>query len=313
MFVIDTDPGTDDYVAMLMLMGDPGFRVDAVCSVYGNVDLANTTANLSYLMGLLGDRREVPRIFAGSDRPLVGRRVEAQYVHGEDGISGLRPERHEAPEPGTWDDWCAYLRASSEPIDILALGPLTNIARLIVGHDDIRRRIRRIVLQGGAVRVPGNTTAAATFNHYNDPVASAVVYESGIELVQVGNDVCLFGDIAAHRLVDRGEGPIARLIDGLVRRHWSLGGATEITDSTVVQFNDALCAAYLLQPELFTVESVPISIDWSPGAAFGATIADFRARSVEAPGSSAVTNLASAVQTAEYGELVLNRLSAYLS
>lgn len=308
MFLIDTDPGTDDVIALLMLMAQPEFEVDAICAVYGNVDVDNTSSNLEYLMSLLKGRH--PRIFRGADKPIVGRRLEAQHVHGSDGISGLRPPGVDGGSLEDFDRLIDMLRDSSGDIEILALGPLTNIARIIIGHSDIRSRIRRIVVQGGAVRVSGNTTAAATFNHYNDPVASAIVYESGIDVVQVGNDVCLSGDVPALELIGSTTGAVARLIDGLVRRHWSLEGVADIREDTVVQFNDALCSAYLLRPDLFTIESVPISIDWNEGRSRGATIADFR--QIDEPDDfSGSTFLASAVEKDGYARLVLDTLKSY--
>lgn len=308
MFLIDTDPGTDDVIALLMLMAQRDFTIDAMCSVYGNVDIDNTSKNLEYLMSLVDGRN--PRLFRGAGKPIVGERMEAQHVHGSDGISGLRPQ---GVTGGSLEDFTALtrlLRETDDDIDILALGPLTNIARLIAGHSDIRSKIRKIVVQGGAVRVSGNTTAAATFNHYNDPVASAIVYESGIEVVQIGNDVCLSGDVPAHQLVDRGSNEASTLIGGLVRRHWSLGSRPEIDESTMVQFNDGLCTAYLLQPELFTVEHVPISIDWSQGRSRGATVADFR-RLDRSADAQATTYLASSVDVEGYGRLVVEKLSSY--
>lgn len=308
MFLIDTDPGTDDVIALLMLMAQPDFEIDAICSVYGNVDIDNTSSNLEYLMSLIDNRH--PQLFRGAAKPIVGRRKEAQHVHGSDGISGLRPPGATGGSLEDFSELVRLLRETDDEIEVLALGPLTNIAKLIVGHSDIRSRIRRIVVQGGAVRVSGNTTAAATFNHYNDPVASAIVYESGIELVQVGNDVCLSGDVPALELLGRTPTPAGTLIDGLVRRHWSLGDAPEIRDGTMVQFNDALCSAYLLQPELFTVEKVPISIDWSEGRSRGATIADFR--QLDEPDTvDSNTYLASAVQVDGYARLVLDMLTSY--
>lgn len=308
MFLIDTDPGTDDFIALLMLMARPEFEIDAICSVYGNVDLDNTSRNLEYLMSLAGNRH--PRIFRGAVKPMVGQRLEAQHVHGSDGISGLRPPGVDGDSLEDFGELVSMLRESRDEIEVLALGPLTNIAKLIVGHSDIRSRIRRIVVQGGAVRVSGNTTAAATFNHYNDPVASAIVYESGIEVVQVGNDVCLSGDVPALELINMSAAPIAQLIDGLVRRHWSLGGAVDIREGTIVQFNDALCSAYLLRPELFTVEAVPISIDWSEGRSRGATIADFRQLG-NSDNDQSNTFLVSEVDKAGYAQLVLDTLTSY--
>lgn len=308
MFLIDTDPGTDDVIALLMLMAQPDFEIDAICSVYGNVDIDNTSSNLEYLMSLIDNRR--PQLFRGAAQPIVGRREEAQHVHGSDGISGLRPSGASGSSLEDFSELVRLLRDTDDEIEVLALGPLTNIAKIIVGHDDVRARIRRIVVQGGAVRVSGNTTPAATFNHYNDPVASAIVYESGIELVQIGNDVCLSGDVPARHLIDRAPTPAGALIDGLVRRHWSLGDDTEIRDDTMVQFNDALCSAFLLQPELFTVEKVPISIDWNEGRSRGATIADFRQLDQSVPVDSN-TYLASAVDVDGYARLVLDTLTSY--
>lgn len=186
--IIDCDPGHDDALALLLALARPELRVLGVTTVAGNASLEHTTRNaLSVLT--LADRTDVP-VAAGADRPLSRPLRSAPEVHG---VSGLEGAELPAPTVGPVDEDASTLMArlvaeSPSPVTLVPVGPLTNIARFLVDHPDLRSRIAHICLMGGAVG-EGNASASAEFNIWVDPEAAAAVFDAGIPLTMIGLDV----------------------------------------------------------------------------------------------------------------------------
>ncbi len=186
--ILDVDPGRDDAVAIMLACGAPELNVRAVTTVAGNVPLETTTANALRVLSLLG-RGDVP-VGVGAEGPLHGPLVAAEDVHGEDGLGGTK-----LPKPAFGPDGrgavrllADALRESAEPVTLIPLAPLTNIAIFLREHPGLRERISRIVLMGGSMG-PGNTTPHAEFNIHADPEAAGEVFESGLPITMVGLDV----------------------------------------------------------------------------------------------------------------------------
>ncbi len=188
--IIDTDPGQDDAIAILLALGSPELDVLGVTAVAGNVPLPLTTRNALLVCELAG-RTEMP-VFAGCDRPMVRRLVTAEAVHGQTGLDG---PAWDEPSMAVRDDhavdWMIdTLRASGDDgVTICALGPLTNVAMALVRAPDVASHIRELVTMGGGWFVGGNITPAAEFNIYVDPHAAHVVYSSGVPIVAMSLDV----------------------------------------------------------------------------------------------------------------------------
>jgi pyrimidine-specific ribonucleoside hydrolase len=184
--MLDCDPGHDDAIALLLALASPELELLGVTTTYGNQTLAKTTANALRVLELV-ERTDVP-VPAGAARPLERELVVAAHVHGESGLDG--PSLPEATTAPTTDDAVAFMvgriAASSQPVSIVATGPLTNVARYLQGHG--RAGIERIVLMGGAI-AEGNFTPAAEFNVWCDPEAAAIVFESGLDVTMIGLDV----------------------------------------------------------------------------------------------------------------------------
>jgi inosine-uridine nucleoside N-ribohydrolase len=171
--VIDTDPGVDDAVAILLALASPELDVRALTTVAGNVDLAATTLNARRLVELAG-RRDVV-VAAGSAGALTGPVEHEGGVHGHDGLGDL-----------TWDEPSIDLDPDDAPdviwrlveegpLSVVAIGPLTNLAVLLERHPDVARRVERVVVMGGA-SFEGNVTPAAEFNIWADPEAAERVF-----------------------------------------------------------------------------------------------------------------------------------------
>lgn len=189
--IIDTDPGQDDAVAILLALASPAeLDVLGIVAVAGNVPLALTQRNARIVCELAG-RRDVP-VYAGCARPMQRELVTAEYIHGKTGLDG--PVLREPTMPLQPQHGVDYLidslqRAEPGAVTLCTLGPLTNIGMALVKAPDIASKVRELVMMGGAYFEVGNTTPAAEFNIYVDPHAADVVLRSGIPVTIIPLDV----------------------------------------------------------------------------------------------------------------------------
>src|SRR5215211_5002229 len=185
--IIDCDPGHDDAFAILLAARAPEFKLLAITAVAGNQTLDKTALNARRI-ATVGGIRDVP-IAAGMDRPLVRPLVTAPYAHGESGLDGYDfgpPEVDLVPEHGV-DLIIRTVKESPEPVTLVPVGPLTNVAMAFLRAPEIKQNISRIVLMGGAAYL-GNVTPAAEFNIYVDPEAAQIVFDAGLPITMVGLD-----------------------------------------------------------------------------------------------------------------------------
>ncbi len=199
--VIDTDVGIDDTLAIVLALRSRELRVELVTTVAGNAGLRAATDNARRVLALL-DPAEPPRLVAGAARPLRGRSPTAARVHGDDGLAGLSRVRDSrgrllfpasrGPLPareGAASAIVAKAREHGGALTVVALGPLTNLARALDTDSSAMRAVGRLIVMGGAVEAPGNMTAAAEFNFHFDPEAADRVLTSGMRITLVGLDV----------------------------------------------------------------------------------------------------------------------------
>ncbi len=187
-FIIDTDTGSDDAVAILMALRHPDVEVAGITAVHGNVPLHQALANALYSVEVAG--AEVP-VWAGADRPLLKLGSTAQPFHGSDGLGdqGYGPPKR-TPEPGHGADALITLLRANPGAVLVTLGPLTNVALAISRAPDIVDLVSRCVVMGGAANTVGNITPAAEFNIWVDPDAAAMVFRSGLPIEMVGWELC---------------------------------------------------------------------------------------------------------------------------
>lgn len=189
--IIDTDPGQDDAVALLLALASPeDLEVLAVVTVAGNVPLSHTTANARQVLELAG-RPDLP-LYAGCARPMRRRLVTAEHVHGATGLDGPllpAPTMPVQSQHGVQSLIEIFRQAEPGSITLVTLGPLANVAMAVVEAPDIASRIREIVAVLGSWSENGNITPAAAFNEYVDPEAADVVLTSGVKLTMVPMDV----------------------------------------------------------------------------------------------------------------------------
>jgi purine nucleosidase len=187
--IIDTDPGTDDAIALMMALSSPDLDVLALTTVGGNAALRHTTRNALRVLEYMG-REDIP-VYKGGSRPLKGRFTYGYYYHGPAGLTVRLPLPAGRPRPEAATDYIIRkTRENPGEVTLVALGPLTNVARALQREPGLARWTRELVVMGGAIEVPGNVTPFAEFNIFNDPEAAQAVFSSGIPTTLVGLDVC---------------------------------------------------------------------------------------------------------------------------
>lgn len=285
--LIDTDPGVDDALALLMALRHPRAEVVGITVTAGNVGLTHTTRNALTLVERCG--LEVP-VFVGADRPLVWPAVDAAYVHGSDGFgdAGLAaPTRAAQSEHAVQ----AILRLSRElagELTLVTLGPLTNLALALRLDPSLPERIPRLVVMGAAVTGLGNITPSAEFNIYFDPEAAKVVFDAWPAFELVDWEATL-----AHAMPDEqfgrwlGEGgELARFYDAI-----SAQTRTFIRAHHADTFHsaDALAMAVVLEPEIGSeVRLRRVEVEVAQGLYRGATRVDWDSRDPRGPNAAIV-------------------------
>ncbi len=196
--IIDCDPGCDDTAALLLAFRCPELDVRGITTVSGNVPLDKTTYNALRVAEVIGTN---VRVCPGADRPMFREAVYAPHVHGEDGLLGidLPAPKKKASFYKAWDFIYEEAAAQEGELEIIAVGPLTNLAIALAAHNDLAGMIKRIVIMGGAAQ-GGNVTPCAEFNIYVDPEAAGVVMKSGIPLCVCGLDVTLKAYLTAAEI-----------------------------------------------------------------------------------------------------------------
>jgi purine nucleosidase len=275
--IIDTDPGQDDAVAILLALASPeDVTVLGITAVAGNVPLDLTEKNARIICELAG-RADI-KVFAGCDRPLVNPRVTAEHVHGKTGLDG--PQMADPVMPLQDQHAVDFIidRLRAEPphtVTLCPLGPLTNIATAFRRAPDIVARVQEIVLMGGAYFEVGNITPAAEFNIYVDPHAADIVFKSGAPLVVMPLDVThqaltSHARIAAFRAIGNEAGRVvAEWTDFFERFDMEKYG------SEGAPLHDPCVIAYLIQPELFTGRHINVEIETRSDLTMGMTVADW--------------------------------------
>ena len=280
--LIDTDPGVDDALALLMAFDAPHHEVVALTIAAGNVGLRHTVANALKLCEVAGV--DVP-VFAGCDAPLLHPAPDASYVHGRDGFGdiGYTPAVKQAEAEHAAQAMIRLSHAHAGRLVVCMLGPLTNLAVALKLDPGLPQRIGRMVVMGGAVTGQGNTTPTAEFNIGFDPEAAHLVFEAfsaAGKMVEVADWEAVIRHGFLHTEVERwlqAEHPRAKFYEGISRktREWSAGLRGERWHAA-----DALAMALLVAPEGVRERAVrPLRVELTGGETRGATVVDWNRRS----------------------------------
>ena len=282
--LIDTDPGIDDALALLVALRAPGWRLEAVTTVAGNVPVDVATANVARMVGVASPVQP-PVVARGAPAPLARPLVTATHFHGEDGLGGLAAEFPEAPvvrHPGDAADLLVRsARRWADELVVVTLGPLTNLAIALERDPDAVRRVGAVVSMGGSVGEGGNVTAAAEYNVFVDPEAAARVLGAGLPLTLVPLDVTHRVRWSAERIrrLDGAADPVARCARALAGEALRRGGPPGEGD---IALHDPLAVGVALDPTLVDAPWLPVAVETSGGLTRGVTVADRRRRAAPA-------------------------------
>lgn len=268
--ILDCDPGTDDAIALLLAIASPELELRAVTVAGGNVGLADTLRNALALVRLAGSPAPV---FAGADRPLLGAFVNEPHVHGVDGLGGIALPQGGTPAPGAAADAIRrILREAEQPVTLVGIAPVTNLALALMTEPALVAKVERIVLMSGAWG-EGNATPAAEFNALNDPEALAVLLATGRPVVfatleLTAQALATPDRLAAWRALGVGRCLTAACdIQASVPPSLRLGGVG-------APLHDPCALAWLIRPALFSARPCSVQIDLGPGPSRGRTVID---------------------------------------
>lgn len=292
--IIDTDPGDDDAASILWALASGKVDVKALSITNGNVGVDKCVINALRVLEV-ANRSDIP-VYKGAYRPLLREVVEAEWIHGKDGLGDVEG----LPLPSTFPaegfspvKIVEIVRNSPEPVTILALGPLTNIALAIMADREFAGNVKELIFMGGAYRVSGNTAPRASFNVVSDPEAAHVVYTSGIPIVQVGLDVC---DQVTQTVEDLDSIASAgtNVSDWLIkimdfRRNKAVKVIKDTKGKVVgeikasdqvrtrvdgIGLNDLTTTGYLINPEWFDTDHVAMDVEYAGVYTSGETVID---------------------------------------
>jgi inosine-uridine nucleoside N-ribohydrolase len=272
--ILDVDPGHDDAVALMLACAHPDLDLLAVTTVAGNVPIEKTTRNTLRVLSLVGCT-DVP-VGVGASEPLERPLHTAEDIHGKSGLDGSEeiPETNFGPDKRRAVALIAdTLRASPEPVTLVPVGPLTNIATFLREHPDLKDRIARISLMGGSMG-HGNTTPAAEFNIYVDPEAAHEVFESGLPITMLGLDVthqAAAGPDERERLRATGRvgGVVAGFLDYFATTYESVFGFD------APPLHDPVAVAAVLEPGLLKTRLMRVDVECGSDLTRGETVCDF--------------------------------------
>ncbi len=281
-FVVDTDGGVDDALALMMLIG-AGHKIDFITTTFGNVNLEQATQNVLDVLAVC--KADIP-VYKGAAEPSRGKRVEAIDVHGKDGLGGVKRPPHEIKieteaAHAALKNTLQNAMAGGPKLQLLTIGPLTNLAHVLQERPELATGIDRIWVMGGTCHGRGNITPAAEFNVFCDPEAAKIVLSQNTNITMIPWEPCLNealpGDMVDAIFTRLGETlPVkfAEYLCNFMRERGKLW-----YDEDVLILPDPLAAATILDPEVI-VRSVVCGVLVETGGEYarGATILDREAK-----------------------------------
>lgn len=265
--IIDTDPGIDDAIAITAALFHPQLDLRLITTVSGNVSIEKTTRNALKLLQFFG--KSIP-VAQGASQPLIRMIKDASHIHGHSGMDG-----YDFAEPtqqiltiNAVEAMRDEIATSKEPITLVPIGPLTNIALLLTLYPASKKNIKHIVLMGGSAS-RGNHTPNAEFNIYADPEAAKMVFASGVDIVMCGLDVTNKATLTPEILaVLPGINKTGAMLHALFQHY--RGGSMK----TGLKMHDLCAIAYLVKPELFTTQQTFVDVETQGELTVGTTVVD---------------------------------------
>ena len=269
--IIDTDPGVDDALALLLAMRSPELKIEAITTVAGNVPLELTLPNALRMVEIAG-RTDVP-VAAGAKGPLMRRLVTAAYAHGENGLGGAvfpEPTIKPVADPAA-QVIRQIVRKYPGEVTLLPIGPLTNIASALNLDSELAGMVRGIVMMGGSLS-GGNITPAAEFNVYVDPEAARIVFQSGTPITMVGLDATRKTSLTEEhvRMLEAALNPVSQAAAKIGRN--SINHNREQGFLVGPNMHDSLAVAGFLDPSLLTLKEYYVDVETGGELTAGETL-----------------------------------------
>ena len=274
--IMDIDVGIDDAIAMCLALGNEKFEVLGFTTTFGNRKVDVTTENTLKILELVG-RTDIP-VAKGAPRPMVKEYNPPEFsiVHGYDGLGDMAdplPKPSIKPiEKSAVEFMADTLRESEEPITIVPVGPMTNIATLIMTHPELLRKIKEVVIMGGST-LKGNASPVAEANIIQDPEAAYILFKSGLKIKMAGLDATWDGYIAFDELEEFGKA------NWLSEKIYSMCGIyaehyRERMKNPGLAMHDSLTLAWLINPDLVKAEDYYVTVDINGRYTYGMTVTD---------------------------------------
>jgi purine nucleosidase len=273
--MIDCDVGVDDALALILAFHSPELNVKAVTGVNGNVPLNQVFENIQKVLSLTQPKNK-PFIAKGADQPLKGQSIYAHSVHGKDGLGGAKIGRREGEEwwqihPGRADELITKM-AHQYPneLTLIATGPLTNLALGLQKDLEGMRKLKEVVIMGGAVRTKGNITPYAEFNIFSDPLAAKIVFESGLPITLVPLDVTHQVFLTPQMIEERVK-PINNSFSqfAIEAIGYDLTVHQFLRGTELIYLHDPLAVGVVIDPDLVRKERLSIDVETQEGEHWG--------------------------------------------
>lgn len=277
--IIDTDPGHDDMLAMLLMLAAPSIDVLAVTTVAGNSTIQNVTNNARFILDLAG-APDMP-LFSGAGTPLVREQVLA-VVHGESGLDGAEVPGQVELDDRAVDMIVELIRGNPNEVSLLILGPQTNIAKAIQRDPEAMKLVREFVIMGGAFDVPGNKNRVAEFNICVDPEAAAIVAAFPVPKVYIPLDICNDIQVPIEEFKRVNSASVRSTLLSTLAPYIKNIQQDELPTEGALMY-DALAAYYLLRPDSCQTKDEAIVVETRGEYTFGMTLIDKRPFSKKEP------------------------------
>lgn len=292
--IIDTDPGHDDALAIMLLEKSGLFDIRAVTTVAGNSSIETVTNNARYILDITGCKAP---LYSGASKPLTRELAQAVII-GEGGIDGAPISTQEPLTGKAIEKIVSIVRENPKEVSIVVIGPQTNIAQAFLKDPELPSLIKQLVIMGGAILAPGNKNRVAEFNIFIDPEAAKIVFEADVKKILIPLDICNniilqitdFEQLAGSQLSE----PILKMMDKYIN-HFMAG--EKVTGALMY---DPLAAYYLINPNAYSLELMDIKIETVSELTRGMTVAERRTWADKRPNVYVATSADKAAFTKDF-------------
>ena len=284
--IIDTDPGYDDFLALMLAIKSGMFKIHAITTVAGNTTIENTTRNARYILSLL-KREDIP-VYSGAEKPLERDLIQAK-VHGESGLGDLLPQNEANLTYNAVDKLLSIIENNPNKLTLVTLGPLTNVAKAIIQNSEIMSQLQEIVIMGGAIKVPGNANRVTEFNIFVDPEAADIVFRFPVKKTLLPLDACMNVKMRVSDF-ERIKDPLLRKpIVSMMKTCITIISEKEGFDAALMY--DPLTVYSLMNPSACKKMDYHVLVETKGQITRGMTVADLRIKRKETPNVTVIEEI----------------------